>query len=251
MNQKSVQRFPINHIEYLWTSSEYWQQALYYPRSYYGDISFFCANYITRLFAKDCMIYTFDRFDGWQDHLHSFIDQCLTDARLDDSVAVGALTLLERFRNTVAHRPGYPHHIYLEYFIGAYMTSHRLLAKSTIPMSFWLSVWGDKFSETELEHIEAEFLHNIGYPDHIESDSFTLMKQRMYSFIHTHMEMRSGHFYDREGNSHFSSMHPPCYGEMVNRKALFTHIRSSLPQLQAMSDREFYKSLFQSNPDSE
>ncbi|PPQ90780.1 hypothetical protein CVT25_010169 [Psilocybe cyanescens] len=132
------------------------------------------------------MIYIFDQYDGWQDHLHSLIDQCLIAARLDDRVAIGALTLLERFRDTVAYLPGYPHKVYLEYFVGAYMTSHRLLATIPIPVSFWPSVFGDKFTASELEHIEAEFVHSVHHPNHIEYGAITVMKQRMYSFILTH-----------------------------------------------------------------
>ncbi|KAH9479485.1 hypothetical protein JR316_0008079 [Psilocybe cubensis] len=224
-------------------------EALYYPRSYYGDIALFFSNYITRLFAKDCMIYTFDRYDGWQSRLYSFIDQFLASTRLDDSVAIGALTLLERFRNTVARPPSYPHRIYLCYFVGAYMASHRLLAKSADAdhLPFWLSVLGERFSPAELQHAEADFLRDIGYPDHIDSHDFKSMKQRMYLFIHTHMEMRSGHFYDREVFSQsLVSNRPPCYIEMMKRKALFTRIRSALPQSQELSNREFYKQLFQS-----
>lgn len=224
-------------------------EALYYPRVYYHHIAFFCANYMTRLFSRDIMIFTFNQHDGWQEYLQSVIERILLRARLDDSVAISAMILMERIRNLPGERPSYPNPVYLEYFVGALMASYRILEPQRPGLPFWIDVLQGMFPARDLKRMQSDCVQRLNGNTNIDVDRFLETKGRMYSFIRTHMAMRSGEVYERGFGSADTARTPPCHEEMMKRKALFGHIKSNQPpELQKISDRDFYSLLFRPTP---
>jgi len=99
---------------------------------------------------------------------------------------------------------------------------------------------------SDLKRVQLDCVKHLNGDTHIEADKFLEMKGRMYSFIRTHMAMRSGEVYERRFETvDAACTPPPCHDEMMKRKALFGHIKSMHPELQNTSDRDFYRLLFQ------
>jgi hypothetical protein len=206
-------------------------QALYYPRAYYHHIAFFCANYMTRLFSRDLMIYTFGHHDRWQEYLQSAIERILLRARLDDSVVISAMALLERLRDSPGERPPYPDGVYLEYFVGALMAAYRITAPPRSGLPFGIGVLRCMPTGSDLKRVQSDCVKHLNGDTHIKVDEFLEMKGRMYSFIRTHMAMRSGEIYERGlGAVDAACIPPPCHDEMMKRKALFDHIKLTQPE---------------------
>lgn len=194
------------------------------------------------------MIYTFGQHDGWQEYLQSVIEKILLRARLDDSVAISAMILIERLRDIPGERPSYPNAVYLEYFIGALMTAYRVLEPQRPGLPFWIDVLQGMFTASDLKRMQSDCVQHLNGDTNIEVDEFLETKRRMYSFIRTHMAMRSGKVYEREVESADAACTPPCHDEMMKRKALFRHIKSTQPELHKISDRDFYTLLFRPTP---
>ena len=190
------------------------------------------------------MIYTFGHHDGWQEYLQSVIERILLRARLDDSVAISAVILIERLRDIPGERPSYPNTIYLKYFVGALMAAYRVLELQRPCLSFWIDVLEGMFTASALKRMQSDCVKHLNGDTHIEVDKFMEAKRRMYSFIRTHMAMRSGQVYERGVGSADAACIPPCHDEMMKRKALFGHIKSTQLELQRFSDRDFYALLF-------
>ncbi len=114
---------------------------------------------MTRIFSRGLIIFTFDQNGGWQGQLRSFIESILVKSRADDSVAIGAMVLLEAFRNGPRPRSTYPHPDYLEYFLGAYFTAHRHLSRRPMRLEFSRVIVGDLYSECDYResrrHLQA------------------------------------------------------------------------------------------------
>ncbi|KAF9480528.1 hypothetical protein BDN70DRAFT_877521 [Pholiota conissans] len=189
-------------------------EAFYYPRIYYRDIAFFCSNHITRIFSPTLTIFMFDDNNGWQEHLQSVIEHILLKARLDDTIAIGAMVLLESFQQTHLLRPEYPNDVYIQYFLGAYISAHRLLSKRGTRKGFWKDVIGGPYTERRLEKIEHNFLAMLGGHVHIDECDFVDMKRRMYGLIRTHMMLRSGEMYDQDCVLKAGDL-SPCHAEMI------------------------------------
>ena len=192
------------------------------------------------------MIYTFDRHNGWQEYLQSVIERILLRARLDDSVAICAVVFIERLRDIPSERPSYPNTTYLEYFVGALMAAYRVLEPQRPGLPFWIDVLEGMFTASDLKRMQSDCVKHLNGDTHIEVDRFMETKRRMYSFIRTHMAMRSGEVYERGFGSVDAActLAPPCHDEMMKRKALFCHIKSTQPELRNISDRDFYTLLF-------
>ena len=152
---------------------------------------------MTRIFSRGLIIFTFDQNGGWQGQLRSFIESILVKSRADDSIAIGAMVLLETFRNEPHPRSTYPHPDYLEYFLGAYITAHHYLSRRPMRNGFWKDVTGGQYSELELLRIERTFTSSFCDCVCIEQSDYLDMKKLMYAFVRTHMDLRSGGSYNR------------------------------------------------------
>ncbi|KJA28162.1 hypothetical protein HYPSUDRAFT_212134 [Hypholoma sublateritium FD-334 SS-4] len=200
-------------------------EAFLFPSSYYQDIAFFCSNYMTRIFSRGLIIFMFDENDGWQGKLRSFIESILFKSHSDDSVAIGAMVLLEAFRNGPHPRPAYPHPDYLEYFLGAYISAHHYLSRRPMRHGFWKDVVDDLYTECELQRIEKTFASRLGGRVHIGQSGYLDMKKLMYGFVRTHMDLRSGGSYVRNRSSEPRDL-PPWRMSNVGRRGTLTHTTS-------------------------
>ncbi|KDR68044.1 hypothetical protein GALMADRAFT_146778 [Galerina marginata CBS 339.88] len=226
-------------------------QALYYPLSYYKGIAAFCARYMGKLFSTDEVLYTQDSetHEDWQDRLQHFIERILLNARLDESAAIGAMVLLENLYVSGAERPPYPNEAYFGYFMGAYMTANRVLASCSHPGSsqgppsqvagFWLDVIGDMFSQCEVQQLEFDFRSLLNADVRMSTVRFWDIKMYMYAFIRFRLYLRTRRWCWPVDDLQL----PPCHDEMMERKKLFDYVRSHVPRLQSLSDREYYRLL--------
>ncbi|KAF5316520.1 hypothetical protein D9619_006386 [Psilocybe cf. subviscida] len=241
-----------------------------YPRSYYADIAFFCANHMTRIFSPDPMmsIFLFDQHNGWQSHLKACIERVLLRARFEDSVAIGALVLVEKFRDSAWPKHPYPDDVYLGYFVAAYTLAHRALSRTRRPMreGFWADVFADVSSPKEIPNVTRTFVRALNYDTKISKGHFVEMRSCMYTFIRTHMTMRSGKRYERSREAVLPAsppkvfVLPPCCEEIVRRRCRSGHssIDNSsdegnlVPEdtnmcYMKITDRRSYDALFRSN----
>ncbi|KAJ3512605.1 hypothetical protein NLJ89_g3420 [Agrocybe chaxingu] len=245
-------------------------EALYYPKTYYEDITAFCASYMTALFAADGP-YIAEQHAWWQFRLESRIQCILLDSRLDDSVPLGAMVLLENLvrkgRQQPLQLPPYPHEDYFGCFYAAFMHAYQILCHSSerntihkLPLAdFWLDVLGKGvFSLPDLERMEDNIISQLTPAANsgkttpqtssllvrtgarIHPQSFLNMKANMYAFIYLRMSLRLKRFCgppDREWPLEF----PPCHEEMMKREETFSAVKVFHPAWAEFDDRTFYK----------
>jgi len=114
------------------------------------------------------------------------IERILLRARLDDSVAISAVILIERLRDIPGKRPSYPNTVYLEYFVGALMAAYRVLEPQRPGLPFWIDVLEGMFTASALKRMQSDCVKHLNGDTHIEVDTFMETKRRMYSFIRTY-----------------------------------------------------------------
>jgi hypothetical protein len=192
------------------------------------DIAFFCANHMTRVFSWDPhrTIFLSDQHEGWQSRLEGSIERVLLRARLEDSVAVGTLVLMEKFRDSAWPKRPYPEDVYILHFMVAYALAHRALSRIRRPLreGFWADVFADIISPQQIQSATTTFVRALNYDTNINRSHFVEMRSRMYSFIRTHMAMRSGERYERSRDVVLPASLPevfdlpPCCEEIVRRK---------------------------------
>lgn len=90
---------------------------------------------------------------------------------------------------------------------------------------FWKDVVGDLYTECELQRIKKKFASSLGGRVRIGQSGYLDMKKLMYTFVHTHMNLRSGGSYDRSRASDPGDL-PPWRASNVGRRATLAHTTS-------------------------
>ena len=194
------------------------RQALYYPTSYQKNLARGCAHYMTFLFARDPIPYTFEQHERWQDRLESFNIRIILAAGLDERVAIAALVLLERFREGGFPRPAYPHSDYFEYFFGAYWVAEQLLSATPLPNDFWVGVMGNVMvPEQRIKDMRMKITVGLRGDTSIPQERFLLIKGFLYNYVYIRTSARAGRWLGPTDPREMLER-PPCWREMLKRK---------------------------------
>ena len=209
-------------------------------------------------------------FSKLESHLYYFILAILQNARLDESVTIGTVVLLDLLADLYKMGqikegnksrlvlPPYPHQDHLSYFLGAFMLAHRLLSRDG-PRNevFWKNVMG-LHEVKKLENDLRDMLEdNINYypPPQIPPDDpayqfyyagdilirpnafiprlrYFKTKATMYAHIRVRMTSRGEPpaNYPHTTRSNLTWYLPPCHDYMIDKMVCLAEARRVFPK---------------------
>jgi len=206
-----------------------------------------------------------DLVSEWEIRLYYVVERIFLRARLDESVVIGTIALLELLHDlsltdSTLNLPPYPQEEYFRYFLGAYMLAYRTLGRDRpLPEDDdWFKVIGNVIPADEVAEMESDFLlliqlhlvditvSNRSHPsippnNMIRVDHYLEVKSNMYEFIQLRMAARGQHVRTPCSKKEWSMEFPPCYEEMMERSVIFENVRFLFPEMCHSTEREILR----------